>query len=298
MRAFFLVGPTAVGKSSVAHHLACQLELPVISADSMAVYRGLDIGTAKPSPAERTEVDYYGIDLVHPDQEFSTADWLRALPKLDQCIVVGGTGLYVKALLAGLDPAVPADPELRARLANADIATLQTELRSINPNWLDGLADPENPRRLIRAIERAAAGEAPPAPHIERPPLPLIHGLWRPPEVLRERIRKRVDTMFENGLFEENWQLRETFPVWSKSASGAIGYKEIMTGDHEAERQEVATRTNQLAKRQRTWFRNQLNVEWIEVKDDDTVQSVAERVRAAWQSNGPVTCKLPEHRDL
>jgi len=295
-KAYVLVGPTAAGKSSVAHLLAKRLSLPVISADSMAVYRGMDIGTAKPSTAERAEVEYHGLDLVGPDQDFSTADWLAALPRLPLCIVAGGTGLYVKALLAGIDAATPANNDLRAELADSPVAELQARLKHVNPAWLERLDDPKNPRRLIRTIERALAGEEPPepgAPKTAASDLPRIQGLWREPEVLRARIRRRIEAMFEQGLVAEAKALLQRYPVWSGTAEHAIGYKEALAFETAEDGgaalfETVVTRTNRLAKRQRTWFKHQLAVEWIEVGDDESAELVAERVLAAWEANGPV----------
>ena len=295
-KAYVLVGPTAVGKSSVAHLLAKRLSLPVISADSMAVYQGMDIGTAKPGRAEREEVEYHGLDLVAPDSDFSAADWLAALPRLPLCIVAGGTGLYVKALMAGFDSDNSRNDDLRAELDGTPVADLQARLKHVNPAWLERLDDPKNPRRLIRTIERALAGEQPPergAPKQAVSALPAVHGLWREPDVLRERIRRRIEVMFAEGLVEEATELRNTYPIWSGTAEHAIGYKEALEfaaaedgGTELFER--VVTRTNRLAKRQRTWFKHQLAVEWIEVAHDEPAEAVADRVLAAWEASGPV----------
>jgi len=305
-KAYVLVGPTAVGKSSVAHLLAKRLSLPVVSADSMAVYQGMDIGTAKPSHTERAEVEYHGLDLVPPDADFSTADWLAALPRLPLCIVAGGTGLYVKALLAGIDAATPANNELRAELADTPVADLQARLKHVNPAWLERLDDPKNPRRLIRTIERALAGEEPPEPGAPKKAisdLPTIQGLWREPDLLRERIRRRIEVMFTEGLVDEAVALHQAYPLWSGTAEHAIGYKEALefatAEDGGAELFErVVIRTNRLAKRQRTWFKHQLAVEWIEVADDELTEAVADRVQAAWETNGPVALRGLESVDV
>ena len=164
-----LVGPTASGKSAVAQFLAQQTPpRPIISADSMAIYRGMDIGTAKPTAAERAAVPSFGFDLAPPDQPFSAGNYLAAIraaiPAITAAqatpIVVGGTGLYVKALTLGLDPP-PSNPELRAQAENIlqthGLPALQGATRALNPAEYAKLRDPENPRRVIRAYELLAA---------------------------------------------------------------------------------------------------------------------------------------------
>ena len=284
-----LVGPTATGKTAVAHLLARRLGLPLVSADSMLVYRGMDIGTAKPDPAEREGIDYRGIDLVDPDQGFSTADWLGSLRDLPaRTIVAGGTGLYISALLRGID-APGADPALRAELEACSLGQLQERLRGIDPAALARLSDPGNPRRLIRAIERG--GRA--ADSWARAPCPPVVGLWMEPDLLRVRIRARIQMMLDQGWIDEVRALTHRFPRWSKTAAQAIGYRElreVLDGSLALPEaiERITTRTARLAKRQRTWFRNQLAVEWVRLDPDRDPASVADEVAAIWDRLGPV----------
>ena len=217
--AYLLAGPTASGKSAIAAALAREMGAWILSADSMLVYAGMDIGTAKPSPAERAEFHMGGVDVVTPADEFSSGAWLRAaaawaatVPADVPIVIVGGTGLYFSALLRGLDR-----------------------------RW-----------------------EKPP------PAYPVIR-IAR--ETVRARIAARLDAMFRAGLEEEKRALHARYPVWSRTAALAIGYRE---GD---DRQKILTRTCQLAKRQDTWFRHQATPLYVE----PTVASV----RACWQAEGP-----------
>ena len=217
--AYLLAGPTASGKSAIAAALAREMGAWILSADSMNVYQGMDVGTAKPSAAEREEFHMGGVDVVTPAEEFSSGAWLRAaaewaakVPRDVPIVIVGGTGLYFSALLRGLDR------------------------RWVKP-------PPEYP---VVKIDRA---------------------------VVRERIAARLDGMFMAGLEEEKRRLHEIYPVWSRTASLAIGYRE---GD---DRQKILTRTCQLAKRQDTWFRHQATPIYVEPTVD--------AVRACWRERGP-----------
>ncbi len=275
----------------------------------MLVYRGMDIGTAKPSAVERGAVPYFGIDLADPSEPYSAGTWVRAVTPAFRAlsagvpIVVGGTGLYIRALLAGLD--VPAaDSEARTHwqgiLAAEGVPALQQALIARDPHALDHLADPLNPRRLIRALERLDAGggtvEAPagrgPAPLIA----PRIVGLRVPRPVLHRRIRERAERMFANGLAEEVRALRARFPVWSDTARAAIGYAEAaawidggMTRADAIER--TVIRTRQLAKRQETWFRHQTSVVWVDATGSESAATLAGRVNEQWEEHGAATLR-------
>ena len=297
-----LVGPTASGKSAVAQFLAQQTPpRPIISADSMAIYRGMDIGTAKPTAAERAAVPSFGFDLAPPDQPFSAGNYLAAIraaiPAITAAqatpIVVGGTGLYVKALTLGLDPP-PSNPELRAQAENIlqthGLPALQAATRALNPAEYAKLRDPENPRRVIRAYELLAAGHPLPRPSARpRPPMP---GLLLPPDDLHARIARRARQMFAHGLVEEVRRLRQTHPALSPTARHAIGYEEaaaVLDGrlTEETAIRQVTTRTRQYAKRQMTWFRNQADVRWVEVTPRDDTERLANKVRQIWSALGP-----------
>ena len=220
-QAYILAGPTASGKSALAAALAREMGAWILSADSMNVYKGMDVGTAKPSVEERAEFHMGGVDVVTPTEEFSSGAWLRAaaewagtVPAGTPIVIVGGTGLYFSALLRGLDR-----------------------------KW-----EKPAPEYPVIRIDRS---------------------------VVRARIAARLDDMFMRGLDEEKRRLHEQYPVWSKTASLAIGYRE---GDDKAK---ILVRTCQLAKRQDTWFRHQATPLYVE----PTVESV----RACWRSHGPWT---------
>jgi tRNA dimethylallyltransferase len=309
LTAFILVGATATGKSAVAQILAERRGAAVVSADSMLVYRGMNIGTAKPSADERGAVPYFGIDLTDPSESYSAGAWVRAVtpafraPAAGVPIVVGGTGLYIRALLSGLD--VPAaDEEARARwqgvLEAEGIPGLHRALLARDPHALDHLADPLNPRRLIRALERLdAGGDAVETPAGGGPtPLmaPRIVGLRVPRPVLHRRIRERAERMFANGLAEEVRALRARFPVWSETARAAIGYAEAaawldghLTRADAVER--TVIRTRQLAKRQETWFRHQTPVVWVDATGLESAATLADRVNEQWEEHGAATLR-------
>lgn len=300
--AWFLVGPTAAGKSAVAQHLAEREGLGILSADSMLVYRGMDIGTDKPSAEDRGRVRYWGLDLAGPDEPFSVGRYLEAARAAfhetapGRLIVAGGTGLYVKCLVEGLDAAPPADPELRRRLSDLDVAGLQEELRRRDPARLESLADPRNPRRLIRAIELAATAVQPARP--ASPPGPPMVGLRPQAAPWRAKIGERVRKMFDGGLLEEARLLRERHAALSGTARHAIGYAEalaVLDGTLTAgqAREQAVRRTWQLARRQMTWFRHQVRMEWIDHDFREPVARLAEKVWAAWRKHGPNPVVLP-----
>ena len=308
LAAHFLVGPTASGKSAVAQYLALlgHPTRPILSADSMTIYRGMDVGTAKPEAADRAAVPSFGFDLVDPDRPFSVGDWLAAIraaaPAIAACgappIVVGGTGLYVKCLTEGLDSA-PTDPVHRAAaetLLNAEgLEALQAAARALNPAEFAKLRDPENPRRVVRAYELLASGQ--PLPVVEERPRPKLAGLALAPDELRARIARRARQMFAYGLVEEVRALRAKYPALSDTARHAIGYEEaarVLDGqlpEEEAIRL-VAIRTGQYAKRQMTWFRHQADVVWIEVGPRDGIERLAGKVQAVWRTHGPAALRI------
>lgn len=290
--AHMLVGPTASGKSSVAQYLAEQSGAMVVSADSMNLYRGMDIGTAKPTELELGCVDYGGVDLADPTEKFSVAAYLRAVrPAFESgrdIIVAGGTGLYVKCLTEGFDDVPPENSALRGELEALSFEELVERARTEAPKLFEGLTpdDRENPRRLVRILER---GE-PSCGKWNAGPKPRIVGLHVEREVLHTRIAKRVDQMYADGLLEEARSLMEL--DLSPTALQAIGYAEAfaalrgeMTESEAKER--TVIRTRQLAKRQMTWFRNQLNVEWVDVADYADLDRLADAVAALWERLGP-----------
>ncbi len=305
-QAYFLVGPTAAGKTAVAQRLAESMGADILSADSMLVYRGMNIGTAKPSLAERGRVRYWGLDLVEPSESFSVA---RFIPEVRRCfdsaqarnvpvIVAGGTGLYIKALLDGLDELPDPTPELRMKwqavFQQEGVEGLRRALAARNPAWLQGLADPFNSRRLMRALELIESGFLePPQSWGQRARVSSVTGIEVPRDILVKRIEKRVYQMYAAGLLAETQELMARYGMLSGTAAGAIGYAEAISCQQGLLSQAAAIqltiqRTRQLAKRQMTWFRHQLTVSWIAMMGED-VESVVARVAADWKQHGPQT---------
>lgn len=311
-RANILVGPTAVGKTAVAHALALSLGMDVLSADSMVVYRGMDIGTAKPSPEQRAQVHYWGLDLVAADVPFNVSDYLdearraaRAACESDRMLLVsGGTGLYVRCLVEGLDASPPPNPELRAfwdRRWRADgLPVLQEALREQDPTRFDSLSDSDqgNPRRLIRAIEVAAAE----AETLHRTPgwgaaaeQPAIAGLAMDAADLDQRIAARVHRMYADGLIEEVERLVGlTADLPAANGIGVAEARGVLDNDltQDAAIEKTIARTRKLARRQMTWFRHQANVFWITIDASTPIPDIADRVRSHWERVGPVTLPI------
>jgi tRNA dimethylallyltransferase len=309
LHAWFLVGPTAVGKSAVAHVLAERLQATIISADSMLVYRGMDVGTAKPTAMERGSVPYWGIDCVTPDQPFSVGDYLRTLHRQcdqlpappDRVMVVGGTGLYVDCLLRGLTSRPAPDLAERARLdalqAHGGLAALHHELEQRAPGRLSELADPHNPRRVIRAIELAGQGVLSKAMLERGPARPRLMGLSMASAELGRCIEERVCGMYKQGLLAEAEALRAQFDQLSETARQAIGYAEawaVLDGRMTQAEAIIITarRTRQLAKRQMTWFRHQAEMHWVEINAATSVTDRARLIQAQWELHGTNALQL------
>lgn len=307
--AWFLVGPTATGKTSVAHALARRHGFEILSADAMQVYRGMDIGTAKPTSEERDGIVYHGIDLVEPDEEFSVGSFLRAIAAVisseaalnGKLIVAGGTGLYIQALTQGLDAKTDPDPEQRAFwnevLKSRGLQALREELEKLSPGILNRIPDSRNPRRLIRLLEQLEQGSDPTqykswlSDKTEKTsPVAALHF---DPVLLADRIEKRIHQMFKAGFTEEVKGLLSRYPVWSKTAAAAIGYREVraILEGHLPEEDaitQIAIRTRQLAKRQRTWFRNRTPSLWLDGPESEKdIKAVADSVERHWEKYGP-----------
>jgi len=293
--AFFLVGTTASGKSAAAQFIAERGGHRVVSADSMNLYRGMDVGTAKPSPAERARVEYAGIDLADPTEAFSVAAYLEAVrPAFGsgrETIVAGGTGLYVKCLTEGFDDVPPGDARLRAELEALGLPELQRRAKAEAAALYEKLpaCDRENPRRLVRILEMARGPSRPVRSAWGSRPRPKVAGLRIPRPHLLRRIVARTERMYADGLLDEARALMGR--TLSRTARQAIGYAEAFA----VLRQEISLdeakertiiRTRRLAKRQATWFRNQLDVEWIDVPEGAPVGQVAGEVLALWRRIG------------
>jgi len=297
----FLAGPTAVGKSEIALLLAEKIGGEIISVDSMQVYRGLDLGTAKPSAEERARVRHHLIDVVDVAELFDAAQFVRlarqAVAEIRSRnrvpVFCGGTGLYFKAYLDGLGAAPPADAKLRAELETMPLAELLRELAERDPVAHEKI-DRQNPRRVIRAVEvirltgkpfSAQRAEWKPEAGSRRSEAggqksDVIFGLARQPEDLRARIDVRVDEMFRRGLVAETEQLLKRGLAKNKTAMQALGYRQVveyLRGDRSLPEtiELVKIRTRQFAKRQMTWFRRQMDLEWIELKSSDSPENIS-----------------------
>jgi tRNA dimethylallyltransferase len=280
-------GPTATGKTALAIRLALALgDTEIVSADSRQVYKGMDIGTAKPTPAERNAVPHHGLDLVRPDERFSVSAYQRhATDALEgihargqRALLVGGTGLYLRAVARGLDVQdSPSDPALRADLEREQVrpggvAAQVERLRALAPQ-LAARTDLRNPRRVLRAIEIATlVGDRLPPPPRGYPAPVLWIGLRMAPEVHRERITNRVAGQFAGGLLREAERLQKRYPRTS-AAFTALGYWEAFAVlDGELSREEAIdqtiARTREYARRQLTWFRAEEGLHWVDASDD------------------------------
>jgi tRNA dimethylallyltransferase len=292
-----LAGPTASGKSEVALVLADTLGGEIVSVDSMQVYRGLDIGTDKPSPEARARVPHHLIDVVEVTEPFDAAKFAalarQAVTQIQSRghvpILCGGTGLYFRAFLTGLGEAPPPDPKLRAELEATPLAELLRELQQRDPATFERI-DRSNPRRVVRAVEvLRLTGKPFSAQRADwrEPPSEPIYVLRRAPEDLRARIEARVERMFAAGLVEETRRLLERGLERNRTAMQALGYRQVVEHLRGARSlaetvEQVKTRTWQFARRQLTWFRRQPNVEWVDVAADEPAEAIAARIHRLW----------------
>ena len=302
-RLIAIIGPTAVGKTKVSIDLARRLETQIISGDSMLVYRGLDIGTAKPDLAERRGIIHHLIDILEPDADFSVVDFQAYASRLVSSIncqgkipiLAGGTGLYVKALLEGyrFNP-VTGDSEIRKRLTTlAEIQGkefLHSMLIAVSPDIAAQL-HPNDLRRVIRALEvHHLSGET--ISRSKAPPAALCYdalvlGLTTGREKLYQRINQRVDAMIASGLVDEVTRLLSAGVPADAQAMQGIGYKEIAAvlrgeTDLPAGVDRIKQATRNFAKRQLTWFRKMPYIEWIDTDafagDDEMLAYIYSKV--------------------
>lgn len=297
-----LAGPTAVGKSEIALLLAEQFDGEIVSVDSMQVYRGLDIGTAKPAQAERVRVPHHLVDVVEVTAAFDVSQFVsfahRAVAEIRSRgrlpIFCGGTGLYFRAFLEGLGEPTPSDPALRAQVEATALPDLLRELAERDPVTFERI-DRQNRRRVVRAVEvirltgrpfsqqRAAWGDAAPAT-ASRPP---FFALSRSTEDLRRRIDARVDLMFERGLVAETERLLQRGLSQNRNAMQALGYRQVaehLQGVRPLPEtiELVKIRTRQFARRQMTWFRRQRNLTWLRLEPDSNAAEIAAQIARGW----------------
>lgn len=306
-RAWFLTGPTASGKSTVAVSLARQIDAEILSLDSMTVYRRMDLGTAKPSSEQQRQIPHHCLDQVDPDAEFSAAQYLElahrtvddAAGRGKRPLFVGGTPLYLKACLRGFDAGPPADWEFRkaieAELQEHGVDALRQRLHQVDPLSAHQL-HPNDTRRMIRALEVAKlTGQ--PISHRQvqfDTALPAsqanVYALHWPRQILHQRIEQRVDQMFAGGLVDEVVAIRRDFPQLSRTAMQAVGYKEVFDlidgkMDLNETVEQVKAHTRQLARRQETWLRSMSEVQFIEMDANRSHDDVAAEILTRAQAN-------------
>jgi tRNA dimethylallyltransferase len=297
---WFLTGVTATGKTRIALALAQTLGAEIISLDSMAVYRGMDIGTAKPTPEQQALVPHHLINIVDPWEDFSVAQYLAAAHakiaeirgRGREALFVGGTPLYLKALLRGLFEGPPADWPLRQaierELAEVGSEALHQRLEQIDPVAASAI-HPRDKRRLIRALEVYRATGQP----ISHQQLQFDEGhaaeqcrvfvLRRPRAEQNARIDQRVEEMIERGLVDEVRRLTASGRPLGRTASQAVGYREViqhLSGrlDDETMAARIKTRTRQFAKRQGVWFRSLSECRFVDVEGEVDAAALARQV--------------------
>jgi len=284
-----IVGPTATGKSALALALAESLRGEIVNADALQVYRGFDIGTAKPSAADRERVPHHLIDILDPSEVYSAGEFARrareAIADIQGRgklpIVVGGSGLYLRALLFGISPIPPGDPEvqelLRERLAAEGLGKLRADLAGIDPRTEARLA-PGDTQRVLRALEVALVTGRPLSSWIAEQPFgtqaiaAVRVGLTLPRALLYDRIAGRVAWMLEAGWLAEVEGLLRLGLSPRLPAFQAIGYRQLvrhLEGDGSLEQAiaGIVQETRRFAKRQETWFRKEPDVTWFSAQE-------------------------------
>jgi tRNA dimethylallyltransferase len=291
----YLAGATATGKSAVAIHLAERLGGEIISVDSMQVYRGLDLGTAKPTLAERKRIPHHLIDVAAITETFDAARFIKlanaAIAEIQSRgrvpVLCGGTGLYFKALLEGLGEAPASDPKVRAELAGLPLPELLAELEKSDPVTFEKI-DRQNPRRVIRALEVIRVTGKPFSRQranwqIDGSLVPGFFGLRRAPSDLHARINVRVEQMFQQGLVAEVKSLLPQGLEQNQTAMQALGYRQVAehlrgVRDLEETIELVKIRTRQFAKRQMTWFRRHARLKWIDCAPGESAEAIAAKI--------------------
>jgi len=302
-----IAGPTGTGKSELAVRLGRSLQIEIVGCDALQLYRGFDVATAKPSPAQRAAVPHHLVDCIDPRGNFSLADYIRLAERAVAEIhrrgripaIVGGTGLYLRGLLRGVVEAPARDPELRSRLqeivARFGPERLHRRLARMDPVSAAKIP-PRDAQRIVRAMEVALAGGEPLGRRLER------QGNWRDEREryatvkigldmdrapLYARLDRRVREFFDRGLAAEVRTLLDCGVPADANAFKAIGYREVLRevlagGDPAAVIEEVRRNTRRYSKRQRTWFRGEPGMRWL-----DAASSWREKIEAtlsAWRS--------------
>lgn len=297
-----LVGPTAVGKTALAAELCARFDAEVVSADSVAVHRGLDIGSAKPTPAERKATPHHLIDVADPNDDFSAADFARladaaiedVTARSKRALVAGGTGLYVKALLHGLAPAPPKDralrQELHAQWEAEGPEALHDRLAGLDPIAAERI-HPADRQRVLRALEVCIQTGRPFSQRLHAHGFEdlryahVVVGLARERAELYTRIEQRCRMMFEAGLVEEVRGLLAAGADPTAKAMNSLGYRQVvklLAGEYDESRalSETIRQTKAYAKRQMTWFKGVAGITWHHPGD---IEDVAARAGRLWE---------------
>lgn len=298
---WYLTGATASGKTNVGIELAKLLNAEIVSLDSMSVYREMNIGTAKPTAEQRSEVPHHLLDVVAPNDEYSLSQYVsdahRVIGEIrargSKVLFVGGTPLYLKALLRGVYPGPPADWDFRdqieAEVETVGIAALHARLEQVDPLAAAKL-HPNDKRRIIRALEvykqtgRPLSHEQIHFDDIPHEQCKAFVLSW-PRRILHRRIEARVERMFQSGLVDEVTGLLDRYGELGRTAAQAVGYREVIEFLRDGQPltstiEQVQARTRQFARRQETWFRNLAECEFIsvnaEIKPDEIAQQIIE----------------------
>ena len=308
-----ILGVTASGKGKLAFDLAKELDAEIISVDSMKVYRRMDIGTAKPSKEVREQIQYHMVDVVEPSEAFNvgafyeqTIDVIGEINKRDKKVVaVGGTGLYIKALLEGLFEGAGSDESIRLklheRIKSEGLLKLHNELSQIDSLAAERI-NPNDTKRVVRALEVYQLTGRPISSFQKQwtnfdndtaaSPNGLnwtVIGLRRTKEEESGRINQRVKRMISNGLVDEVKSLLNEDKPLSKQAQAAIGYAEIISHlngniDLQEATELIKKNTRKLAKGQRTWFKTFRNVNWLDINPEESREEILQRARTLLQN--------------
>ena len=298
---FVILGPTAVGKTSLSIRIAQTLSAEILSADSRQFYREMKIGTARPSEVELQTVPHHFIGHISIFDEYNVSRFeVDALHKLDElfgsnnfAILTGGSGLYIRAVCQGIDDLPDPDPALREKLkaifAQEGLVPLQLKLRELDPAFYK-IIDRSNPKRLLRALEVCIATGKPYSSLRKNIPgkrnfNTVMIGLIREKEELYNRINKRVDLMMDQGLLEE---AKNLYPHRRLNALNTVGYKELfqyfegaISLDKAIEK--IKTDSRRYAKRQMTWFRKDQGIKWFNAENEEEIlQFVKDECTQPW----------------
>ena len=302
---YFIIGCTACGKGAVGRELARRVGGQIISVDSMKVYRGMDIGTAKPSQRARAEIPHHCIDIVSPSESFSVARYVQHATAATTAIraaeavplAVGGTSLYIKAMTEGLFEGPAADEDyrtlLRTRAAAEGVASLHAELTRVDPVAAERI-HPNDEKRIFRALEVFSKTGKPISELQTQWDSPgnksdtMLIALRRERDDLHHRINSRVRRMVDMGLCGEVESLLDDPDDLSPQAAQAVGYAEIiehLQGQYSFEKavEKIKINTRRLAKKQRTWFRRWREVIWFDLTPDEEPEQTAERIMSGIQ---------------